>query len=208
MNQLKFDWGYVRRFTLIPSICAAVAAVSLSLAIWLHSEQVQRNDELTANHAAVHEDYDALIDQRRVVDRYQRRYQSFRSLGFIGRESRLDWVETLRTTTARVGIPRVSYNIQPQLQVVAPVTSLMSGEEIQIRVSRLQLEMGLIHELDLLRFFDDLQDQAPGLIKVDECELVYFGETSRTLSDPNLTTTCTVQIYSVITSDVAYGATG
>jgi len=208
MNQSDFDWDYVRRFTLIPTICATVAAVSLVLAIWVHDKQIQRNDELSANYAAVHEDYDALIDQRRVVDRYHRRYQSFRNLGFIGRESRLDWVETLRTTTARVGIPRVSYNIQPQLRVVAPVTSLMSGEEIQIRVSRLQLEMGLIHELDLLRFFDDLQDQAPGLIKVDECELAYFGEASRASSEPNLTTNCTVQIYSVITSDVEYGVTG
>ena len=208
MNRVDFDWDYVRRYTLIPTLCATVAAVSLVLAIWLHNKQTQRNDELTANYTAVHEDYDELIHQRRVVDRYHRRYQSFRNLGFIGRESRLDWVETLRTTTARVGIPRVSYNIQPQLRVVAPVTSLMSGEEIQIRVSRLQLEMGLIHELDLLRFFDDLQEQAPGLIKVDECDLVYDGEISKAVSEPNLTTNCTVQIYSVITSDVVYGATG
>jgi hypothetical protein len=68
--------------------------------------------------------------------------------------------------------------------------------------------MGLIHELDLLRFFDDLQEQAPGLIKVDECELVYNGTLSKTPSDPNLMTNCAVQIYSVITSDVTYGATG
>lgn len=208
MNPSNFDWKYIRRFTLLPTVCAAVALASLILAIWLQHKQTQRNLELTANYAAVHEDYDALINQRRVIDRYHRRYQSFRDLGFIGRESRLDWVETLRTTTARVGIPRVNYNIQPQLRVVAPVTSLMSGEEIQIRVSRLQLEMGLIHELDLLRFFDDLQEQAPGLIKVDECELVYHGEISRAVSEPNLTTNCTVQIYSVITSDVTYGATG
>ena len=208
MSRFSFDWNYILRYTLIPTVCAAVAIVSLLLAIWLHGKQTQRNDELTANYAAVHQDYAALIDQRRVVDRYHRRYQSFRDLGFIGRESRLDWVETLRSTTARVGIPRVNYNIQPQLRVVAPVTSLMSGEEIQIRVSRLQLEMGLVHELDLLRFFDDLQEQAPGLIKVDECALVFDGDVSKATSESNLTTNCTVQIYSVITSDVANGATG
>lgn len=208
MMRSSFDWRYVLRFTLVPVVCLAVAATALVAANWVHNKEALRNEELNAYYVAVHRDYDAMIDQRRVVDRYHRRYQSFRDLGFVGRESRLDWVETLRTISAGVGIPRVSYTIEPQLGVVAPVTSLMSGEEIQIRVSQLQLEMGLVHELDLLRFFDRLQEQAPGLIKVDECALVFGGAASGESMQPHLTTNCTVQIYSVITSDVTRGASG
>tara|TARA_R110002096_G_scaffold130643_5_gene279914 strand:- start:9384 stop:10007 length:624 start_codon:yes stop_codon:yes gene_type:complete len=207
MNQSDLDWTYIRRYTLIPLVSAGLALLALCIAVWVHSRHEQSFAELNANHVAVNQDYESLVNQRRIVDRYHRRYQKFYELGFIGRESRLDVVETMRTTSARLNLPRVTYSIEPQRGVVAPVTSLLGGENIQIRVSKLQLEMGLLHEFDLLRFFDVLQSQAPGLIKVDQCEIASLGELSTNASDPNLAANCDVNIFSVITSDVSGGTT-
>lgn len=204
MMQFEIDWPYVRRHTLRPALSALVALVFLAVAMWLHDKQERQFDELSANHNAVHEDYDALVYQRRLVDRYHRRYQRFHDLGFVGRESRLDWVETLRTTSSALNVPRVSYSIEPQLEVIPPVSSVLGGEEIQLRASRVQLEMGLLHELDLLRFFDALQASAPGLLKVDKCDLAWQTESGvRASTDVNLSATCAIQLYSVITSDVS-----
>ncbi|MCH9695691.1 MAG: hypothetical protein K0U72_14345 [Gammaproteobacteria bacterium] len=202
MNRSDLDWHYIRRHTLRPSICLLVAALTLGFAVWTHGKHEQLFLELNANHEAVHEDYAALVKQRKIVDRYHRRYQRFGELGFIGRESRLDWVETLRITSESLGIPRLSYSIEPQTGVVAPVSSILGGENIQIRVSRMQLEMGLVHEIDLLRFFDALQQQAPGLIKVDQCDLAFLGDANVSIGEHNLSANCAVQIFSVITSDV------
>lgn len=163
--QFEFDWPYVRRYTLRPALSALVALVFLVIAMWLHDRQERQFDELTANHNAMHEDYDALVYQRQLVDRYHRRYQRFHDIGFVGRESRLDWVETLRTTSNALNVPRVSYSIEPQLEVIPPVRSVLGGEEIQLRASKVLLEMGLLHELDLLRFFDSLQASAPACSK-------------------------------------------
>lgn len=203
MNRSDLDWQYIRRHTLRPAICALVAVLTLGLAVWMHGDHEQLFLELNANHEAVHEDYAALLNQRRIIDRYHRRYQRFNELGFIGRESRLDWVETLRITSEGLELPRLSYSIEPQLGVVAPVNSILGGENIQIRVSRMQLEMGLVHEIDLLRFFDTLQRQAPGLIKVDQCELAFLGDANVSAGEHNLTASCAVQVFSVITSDVS-----
>ena len=205
MNPSDLDWVYIRRHTARPLISAAVTVAALLVALWMHNEHEASFAELNANRVAVHEDYESLITQRRLVDRYHRRYKKYYELGFIGRESRLDVVETMRTTTASLDLPRLSYSIEPQLGVVAPVTSLLGGENIQIRVSKLQLEMGLIHEIDLLRFFDVLQSQAPGLIKVDRCALANIGDSSSSARDPNLSANCDVSIFSVITSDVNSG---
>ncbi len=202
MRRSDFDLHYVRRYTLRPLASMVVAAVVLLVAVWLHEERAEEYSQFAANHDAVHEDYDALIYQRRLVDRYHRRYQRFHELGFIGRESRLDWIETLRTTAESLELPHVSYAIEPQLGVVAPVESIIDVEDIQIRVSRARLEMGLIHELDLLRFFDELQTAAPGLIKVDDCALTWLADGTARGSEPNLSANCSIQIFSVITSDV------
>lgn len=204
MMPFEIDWPYVRRHTMRPALSALVALTVLLIALWLHDRQEGEFDELFANHHAVHEDYDALVNQRRLVDRYHRRYQRFHDLGFVGRESRLDWVETLRTTSNTLNVPRVSYSIEPQFEVIPPVNSVFGGDGIQLHASKVQLEMGLLHELDLLRFFDTLQTSAPGLLKVDKCELAWQAETgARASTDVNLSANCAIQLYSLITSDVS-----
>jgi len=204
MTQFEVDWPYVRRHTMRPALSALAAIIILLAAVWLHDKQEQKFEELSANHNAVHEDYDALVHQRKLVDRYHRRYQRFHDLGFVGRESRLDWVETLRTTSNTLNVSRVSYSIEPQLEVIPPVNSVFGGDDIQLRASNVQLEMSMLHELDLLRFFDTLQTNAPGLLKVDKCDLAWQAETGgRASTDVNLSATCAIQLYSLITSDVS-----
>lgn len=208
MSGLDIDIAYVRRHTLRPVLSAFVAAIALLVAVWIHDAREEQYSHYAANHDAVHEDYDAFVFQRRLVDRYHRRYQRYHDLGFIGRESRLDWIETLRTTAESLRLPHVSYAIEPQLSAMAPVESVMGADNIRVHVSRARLDMGLLHELDLLRFFDELQAAAPGLIKVDDCALTWLADTQPPSPvEANLSAVCSIQIFSVITSDVSSGET-
>lgn len=207
MSQFDIEWKYVFRNTAVPVITAIIAAMLLVSGRWVHSEQDRLHAKFNINQDVMHEDYDALVYRRRLVDQYHRRYQQFHELGFVGLESRLDWIETLRTTSTELVLPRVSYAIEPQLQVVAPVESVLTEDDIQIRLSRLELEMGLVHELDLLKFFDELQRHAPGLIQVDSCQLVsQLDNLAEPGANANIQATCSLRIFSVITSDVSAGA--
>lgn len=206
MNRHSLDASYIGRHVALPLITAVVAVAVLGLSVWLHGVQEAKLERIDANYTAMHEDYDALIYRRRLIDRYNVRYEQFRNIGFVGVESRLDWIETLRETSIDLLLPRVSYAIEPQLQVVAPVESIPAGGDVSIRLSRLQLEAGLVHEIDLLRFFDELQRNAPGLIKVDRCDLVWQAETAALASvDANILADCSIEIFSVVTSDVVAG---
>ena len=203
MNRSDLDWGYICRYTVLPIVTAVVAALALIAGIWVHDERQELYAQISVNQDAMHQDYDALVFRRRLVDRYHRRYEQFHDFGFVGRESRLDWIETMRETSTGLTLPRVSYAMEPQLKVVAPVESILAGEDIQIYLSRLQLEMGLVHELDLLRFFDELQQNAPGLIKVDRCDLTWQAESvAKAAVGPNILADCSILIFSVVTSDV------
>ncbi len=203
MTRSDFDWPFVRRNMLVPAVTAVVAVLALVGAYWTHSEQVRQFSRLSGSHSAIHEDYDALVLRRRLVDLYHRRYLQFHDLGFVGRESRLDWVESLRTTTRELTLPRVSYAIEPQLQAIAPVQAMTTSDNVQVFQSRMRVEMGLVHELDLLRFIDELQSKAPGLIKVDSCELNWqVSEEQRLRAGANIQAACGIKIFSLITSDV------
>jgi len=203
MNRHSLDPRYIGRHTLVPLVTALVAVVLLGVSVWLHGEQAAKLERIDAHYTAMHEDYDALIYRRRLIERYNVRYEQFQDIGFVGVESRLDWVETLRETSIDLLLPRVSYAIEPQLQVVAPVQSIPAGDDVSIRLSRLQLEAGLVHEIDLLRFFDELQRNAPGLIKVDRCNLVWQVDSAALATvDANILADCSIAIFSVVTSDV------
>ena len=203
MARLKIDWQFALRHTLVPSLSMIFAAALFAAALWIHARQELMYSQFSVDHGALNEDYDELVLRRKLVDRYFRRYQSFNELGFVGRESRLDWIETLRGAMNDLTLPRISYAIEPQLQAIAPVQSIAASANAQIHVSRLQLEMGLVHEIDLLRFFDALQKKAPGLISVDHCELNWQGVRVTTASvATNILASCSLSIFSVITSDV------
>ncbi len=206
MNPSDFDWQYVRRHTLIPFVCLLVAGTAAITGYAMKQQQLALNEQLTTNQVVMQEDYAALVQRRRIVDRYHRRYQQFSTLGFVGMESRLDWIETLRESSGELTLPRVSYVIEPQLNAIAPVESILAGDNVSIHVSRMELEMSLVHELDLLRFVDELQRNAPGLLKVDRCELVWQTDPQQALTaDVNIGANCTLAIYSVITADVPPG---
>ena len=197
------DFAYVRRGTLVPMLSALVAAGVLAFSILLDSDRQARYGELGNQQGAIQQDYNDLVLRRRLVDRYHARYAEYHDLGFVGQESRLDWIETLRQTTDSLTLPRLSYAIAPQLDVIAPVQSFNAGENIAVNVSRLELDMALLHEIDLLEFIDELQHEAPGLIRVPGCSMLWEHDGFEALSTgANIRALCSVEIFSVITSDV------
>jgi len=207
MNPSEVDWRYLLRHSLLPAVSAVVALVIFIASYWIHGRQDALYAQFSIDQEAVYGDYDELVYRRRLVDRYHRRYEQFRQTGFIGREQRLDWIETMRETTADLDLPSVSYALEPQREVLAPVSSELSGEDVRIYLSRLTLDVGLIHETDLLRFVDRIQAKAPGLISVDRCTLTRQSQSvTPVATEANIMARCSMQIYSVVTSDVSASA--
>ena len=204
MAAFAFDWPYIRRHTLLPAASACIMVAALAGAVWMHGEQNDRFSDFSQRYDSVRRDFDKLLAEQRMVQRYEARYQRLQRIGIIGPESRLDWIETMRTTAESLSLPRVTYSIDPQLEVKAPVKSAARNNDMKIRVSHAQLQLGVSHEFDVLRFFDELQRSAPGLIKVDGCDLSWRADLSAGLMPgSNLGAQCSVQIYSVTTSEFA-----
>ena len=204
MKPAKLDWQFLGRDLLVPGVTMIVAVLALGASAWYHDHQAALHDVYASNQAAIHQDYDALIVRRRLVERYYQRYKEFQALGFVGRERRLDWIETIRGSARELDLPSVSYSLEPQLQAVQPVFSTAGNADISVFLTRLELELGLVHELDLLRFFARVESEAPGLMKVDSCDLARQGGIEdRLVAESNLLATCSMMLFSVITSDIS-----
>ena len=209
MKQVKRDWKYLGEGMLLPGASLVVTLIALVLSNWFHDKQQSLHEEYSSNLEAIHDEYDALVYRRLLTERYYRRYKEFQDLGFVGRERRLDWVQTIRASAKSLDLPSVSYSVEPQLQLIQPVRSESPNAKIQIFGSQLELKIGLIHELDLLRFFDRLEGEAPGLMRVDRCDLARQREPSEPLvAATNILASCSMKMFSVITSDVGAAEAG
>ena len=70
MAPRDIDWRYLGRHTLVPVTTAALAAVLLGAGMWLHGQKLALLAELNTNQDAMHEDYEALVYRRQLVDRW------------------------------------------------------------------------------------------------------------------------------------------
>ena len=203
MKLADFDWDYLCKDTLWPTVSALVATVILLASSLFHDRQKELHATYSVDQVSIHADYDQLLYRRRLVDRYHRRYDQFQSLGFVGRESRVDWVETIRIAATGMYLPHVTYDIEPQLEVITPVDSVQGGTGIQTYLSKLEMTLGLVHEVDLLRFFQRLETEAPGLMKIDRCSLSrQSGADQALIAGTNIVANCSLMMLSVITSDI------
>lgn len=204
MKTVEVDWRYLVKDTLWPAVTAAVAIAVLVMSQWFFNVQQDRYSEYSRNHSAMNEDYDALLYRKRLVNRYYHRYEYFQKQGFVGSESRLDWIESLRVIAKELGLPHVNYSLEPQRDVIAPVGQVGGDSDINISQSTFELEIGLVHELDLLRFVERLQAESPGLIKVNRCNMVRQSNSLElSATDANIIANCSIVMFSVITADVA-----
>ena len=153
------------------------------------------------DHGAVNSEYEALVSRKRILERYHRRYEQFRVQGFVANERRLDWIEALREEGEHLKLPSLRFSLEPQVARTIP-----GNDDLRLRASRMELEIGLLHELDLLHFIAAVRSRAPGLVSVDRCALSRQGEEQiPSAVESNILAVCALSIFSASTSDVATG---
>jgi len=100
---------------------------------------------------------------------YQMEYDALVAQKVIGSEQRLDWIEGLEKLRRQNLLPDVRYTIAPQ-SAYTPNPPLNAGN-FALSLSPMSLELDLLHEGQLLGFFEALSRQMPGWFMLDKCAL-------------------------------------
>ncbi len=94
----------------------------------------------------------------------------------IGDDQRLDWIEGMEKIRQKNLVTDFRYTIAPQ-KVYAPKPPIDSGN-FDIRYSEMKLQFDLLHEAQLLNFFDALRADIKGWYQLEGCSLQRVGATS------------------------------
>lgn len=168
---VKDDFPLIRKafIVLIASLLLSAALVGAGRTIRLKQQdgmnqaQAQRSD---ANNKL----RQAENDKQEIQD-YQPRFVTLRERGFVGEERRLDWIEQIQHIRESRKLLPITYEVSAQ-QVFQVGPEVTLGD-LELRGSKMKLQMGLLHEGDLLNFLDDLKHK--GFYTVQECKVKRAG---------------------------------
>ena len=125
-------------------------------------------------------------------------YERMRQHGIIGEQSRLDWIESIAKIKNDRKLFEIRYNFEAQKPLDYP--GLAPTGTAEFVVSRLRLNMLLLHEGDLLNFLADLQANIKAHVSVRSCIVARIapGATpSATTLQPRLRAECQLDLVSI-----------
>lgn len=127
-------------------------------------------------------------EEREVITRYLGSYRELQRIGFVGEEQRINWLDGLRIANQRAELFGIDYQISAQRAY--PYASELDPGQISLNQSVMKVRFRLLHEEDLMRFFNTLAQARAGVFSIDECMLKRADASGAIRYQPNLAAEC------------------
>ena len=128
-------------------------------------------------------------DEKELISRYLDDYLRLQKQGFIGSEPRINWLDGLRIANQQADLYGVGYQIGAQRPYA--LAAEYNPGNLAIQQSLMKLNFRLLHEEDLMRFFNILSTKNVGLFHLDQCKLERLDSNASAIRfQPNLRADC------------------
>ena len=173
MKFSRSDFALMRRSLLAICAAALISAVTLyGSSKYVESAQKDRRNAQNMLKDARNRLATAHQDQENMAI-YPGEYSELIERKIIGDDQRLDWIEGLEKIRQKNLVTDFRYNIAPQ-KTYAPKPPIDSGN-FDIHYSEMKLQFDLLHEAQLLNFFDALRTDIKGRYQLEGCTLQRTG---------------------------------
>jgi hypothetical protein len=157
----------------LPFLVLAVAIAASFLLVRFSSDkrektEVQHRIQATALMDA-RSRYQRSGEERETILRYLPVYRQLENQGFVGTEQRINWLEGLRIANTQAGLFGVTYQLDAQKPF--PLAGQSNPMSQHLHNSQMKLSFGVVHEGDLMRFFQVLAAQQTGIVILARCTL-------------------------------------
>lgn len=148
-------------------LCAGSAAIAVSEHYVARAHRAQlaaqhQLDEQRNRLAGANED-------RFNIKTYTFEYSALLDRKIIGNDQRLDWIEGLGRISKQHRVLNFKFTIAPQHPYILPPT--LSSGNFKPNISDMTLQFDLLHEGQLMDFFDTLRSGVGGMFILDHCTM-------------------------------------
>ena len=196
MSLRDLDWAHLRQGLLGPALLLLACAVVWGATTVYDSRATATLQAEQQSLASLEAERNDITERREARRKFAQLYQQLSTSGVVGPEQRLAWVQATRDAGRRPA-PALPAVHRPVRQRPFEAAWLVPGVTAPVLVSQMDLQLGLVHELDLLRLLARLRE-APGLLQVQSCSLEMLAtDTAPQADKANLTGSCQLNLYSM-----------
>ncbi|HUL42132.1 MAG TPA: hypothetical protein VLV32_09570 [Burkholderiales bacterium] len=128
-------------------------------------------------------------DEKELINHYLPDYLRLEKQGFIGTEARINWLDGLRIANQQAELYGVAYQIGAQHPYT--LAAAYNPGNLTLQQSLMKLNFRLLHEGDLMRFFNILATKNVGLFHLDQCKIERLDNNMTAIRlQPNLQAEC------------------
>jgi hypothetical protein len=127
-------------------------------------------------------------EEKDIIVKHLDGFRQLESAGFIGEEQRINWLDGLRLANQQADLFGVDYQIA--MQRPYPYAAGFDPGQLTLNQSLMVLRFRLLHEEDLMRFFNALARQGGGIFTVDQCVMKRLDTGGVIRFQPNVGAEC------------------
>ena len=185
-------------------VAACVVVIAAGVASYFVAEGKLRDAKQTAAAAAaqraeVQTKLASASEEEREIKAKLQQYQALAARGMVGAEQRLDWIDAVTAIKNERRLFNIKYSIEPQEELDYPGLKLEGN--VKFLVSRVKMELLLLHEEDLLNFIDDLGRRVKPYLSVRSCDMQRESRSGGTTLAPRLSANCVFDLITISHKD-------
>jgi hypothetical protein len=185
---VKKDLPFIRNALIVWALTLTTSATLVTLSTIGQDQWQTEKTQAAATSSALRDQYLQLQNEKREIQEYQARFTKLQNGHLIGEERRLDWIERIRQIYDQRKLPPLIYEVAPQ-QVFILDPSIPVGD-FELRGTKVTLHMGLLHELDLFNFLEDLN--SAGIYSTQSCAIHASDKAQTNALSPKFDAECTL----------------
>ena len=197
MNVSRDDLKRLRVPLALALLLSALGVACLATSGYYLDEAKSAREASRLARVGVQERMAKVSEEEREIRENLVHFEQMRQHGMVGEQNRIDWIESIARIKNSRKLFEIRYNIEAQRSLDYP--GVVATGAADFVVSRMRLNMLLLHEGDLLNFLADLQAAGKGHVSVRRCTVTRIerGAPSATALQPRLRAECQVDLVSV-----------
>ena len=200
MRRDELDWSVIK-FPAMIFIVVLLVSVALIYGSWIFKDDMfTEYKKNKAMFSSISQKYLSIDEDEKIIRQYYPEFIALYKKGIIGREHRLNWIETLRVSSERVKLSGLTYDISPQ-EEYSPEFNANLGK-FALYSSTMKLNISMLHEGDLPSLIKDMNEQAEGIFTITKCRFIRPNKKLKESRDAkNITADCELQWINIRMAD-------
>ncbi len=167
---------------------ASVVFISMMILLYAYYQSAQNEQALLQTQQTLSnldQQIEALKGRQRLIARFENDFKLIEQHHFLQTEHRLAWIEQIKKSTKALKLSNLNYLIDPQQK-------LETGSTLELFHSAMTLTTSLVHEGDLIKLLQDIDDPQFGIHAITQCEMERKADPQNTALPENFTTVCEI----------------